>query len=129
MAVEIYKMHSGLFWIVAALLVLIGWCVHRIVRRGMTRATMRDWLLYIGAGILVILAVLLSAYSDIETEAAMRWFVPVITGAFALGYPARESWDFTGLQRIGQSSGFSHLFISSSFSESYHRSGVAIPFS
>jgi hypothetical protein len=87
---------NGLFGI-TVVLALTGWCVYRIWRRGMTRATIRGWLLYIVAAILVVASVALSAYSSIEAEVAMRWFVPLATAAFALGYPARESWEFHSL--------------------------------
>ena len=91
-------LHNGLPWI-TAIVVLTGWCIYRILRRDVTRSTVRDWLLYVVVGMLIIAAVVLSAYSRIEIETFMGWLVPICTGAIFLGYPAKEAWEFHKLTK------------------------------
>jgi hypothetical protein len=75
------------------LFAMIGWCLYRVVRRGASARTIRDWLIYAVIGLLiVVVGIGLAVRRDFDPDVLMRWVTPTITAAFVFGFPARNYW-------------------------------------
>ncbi len=87
-------MSPVLFALLVALLAMIGWCVRRVSRRGVSAAAVRDWSIYCVVGFLIVVGTVQLARADINTSILMGWVAPVITAGFVFGFPARTYWPY-----------------------------------
>jgi hypothetical protein len=83
----------GLLALLVPLCAMIVWSVHRFLRRGAS-AAVRDWLTYVGVGMVIVLGILLAVHKDVDPDVLMRWFTPIATASFALGFPVRHYWPY-----------------------------------
>lgn len=75
--------------ILVPLFAMIGWCLYRFSRRGVSAAAFRDWSIYILVGLLIVAAAVAMARTKVEPDVWMRWFTPIATAAFVFGFPVR----------------------------------------
>ncbi len=87
-------MDPVLLALLVGLLVMIGWCVYRVSRRGISVAAVRDWSIYGFVGLLIVVGICLSVRAHIDTSALMEWATPVVTAGFVFGFPARTYWPY-----------------------------------
>jgi hypothetical protein len=76
------------------LFAMIIWSLYRFLRRGASVVAVRDWLTYVGVGMVIVLGILLAAHKDVDPDVLMRWFTPIVTAGFALGFPVRHYWPY-----------------------------------
>ena len=81
-----------LLTLLLALLALIGWYVYKVLRRGVSPATVRDWSIYGVVGILIVVGIGLSVRAEIDPTSLMRWVTPIVTAGFVFGFPTKNYW-------------------------------------
>jgi hypothetical protein len=87
-------MDPVLLALLVGLLVMIGWCVYRVSRRGISVVAVRDWSIYGVVGLLIVVGICLSARAHIDTSMLMGWVTPIVTAGFVFGFPARTYWPY-----------------------------------
>jgi len=87
-------MNPVLLALLVGLIAMIGWCVYRVSRRGVSTATVRDWSIYGVVGFLIVVGIGLAVHADIDTSVLMGWVTPIITAGLVFGFPARNYWPY-----------------------------------
>src|SRR6266850_2560902 len=87
-------MNPVLLALLVGLVAMMGWCVYRVSRRGVSAATLRDWSIYGVVGLLIVVGIGLSARADIDTSVLIRWVTPIVTAGFVFGFSARNYWPY-----------------------------------
>jgi len=87
-------MDPVLLALLVALLAMIGWCVYRVSRRGVSAAAVRDWSIYGVFGFLIVVGIFLLARADINASVLTGWVTPVVTAGFVFGFPVRTYWPY-----------------------------------
>jgi hypothetical protein len=79
-----------LLTLLLALLAMIGWCVYRVSRRGVSPATVRDWSIYGIIAVLIVVGIGLSVRAEIDPTSLMLWVTPIVTAGFVFGFPVKN---------------------------------------